>query len=181
VKNRIEIVRYKESSGWITGEARLFFKGVLKPIKMGDSPLFLGYTLENNKTKFGKTAIPTGTYTAFWRGKEKLQLRNVKNYEAIQVHVGNNVSDSDGCILLGLARGGTEKDPTVLSSRNAISALYEYTHIVFDDPDQITIVVKDSKKKILFNWVWLLPLAYYLYNSLVFSRGSMPRPFSSKL
>lgn len=56
----------------------------------------------------GQTAIPTGTYELGWHqrpnGDIRLHVENVPGFQWILVHPGNDPSDSEGCILPGLAR-----------------------------------------------------------------------------
>lgn len=56
------------------------------------------------------TAIPYGTYeikTRVWQKHQKLVpwLQNVPGYEYVYIHWGNWAKDTDGCILVGQARG----------------------------------------------------------------------------
>lgn len=72
------------------------------------------YTLEpawRNNAR-GKSCVPSGTYQAYLRYtslKSKrewcIELTNAYPREAIQVHIGNNSSDTEGCILVGLDHG----------------------------------------------------------------------------
>lgn len=83
-----------------------------------DRQLTSDMTLEEiqSKKQFGKTAIPTGTYTIdmktvspkfkdrMWakpyRGKLP-RLLDVPGYEGVLIHVGNTAEDTLGCILVG--------------------------------------------------------------------------------
>lgn len=64
----------------------------------------------------GKTAIPTGRYkvsldSTSWKFKPYKQydfcgaklprLLNVKQYEGVLIHIGNDATDTQGCILVG--------------------------------------------------------------------------------
>jgi hypothetical protein len=60
---------------------------------------------------YGNTAIPFGTYQGFLRyspSKDRIvpQLENVKHFTYIQIHSGNDISDTLGCILIGYKRKG---------------------------------------------------------------------------
>lgn len=98
---------------------------------------FFCYTLEdivrevpgqpvNDWKIWGKTAIPLGRYqiliTYSPHFKEDLPLlQMVPGYEGVRIHPGNCAADTDGCILVGMA-----KDPhglAIYNSRIAFSNL----------------------------------------------------------
>ena len=71
-----------------------------------------GYSCEDperpSKIK-GETAIPVGTYAVRLydspkHGPDTPELVNVPGFQHIQIHSGNTVADTEGCLLLGLAR-----------------------------------------------------------------------------
>ena len=71
----------------------------------------MGFTLEPEFTS-GKL-IPAGTYRAQIYnspkfGRKVILLSNVPGFDAIEIHVGNKVSDTNGCILVGSSRHGKE-------------------------------------------------------------------------
>lgn len=54
----------------------------------------------------GHTAIPAGTYTVEYAmsqkfGKKMPFLKNVPNFTGVMLHVGNELKDTEGCILVG--------------------------------------------------------------------------------
>lgn len=54
----------------------------------------------------GQTAIPTGRYkvTKYFSPKHQMEMplvNDVPGFEGVEIHVGNNPSDTDGCLLLG--------------------------------------------------------------------------------
>ena len=74
----------------------------------------------------GKTAIPIGRYRLGIRfspkhSKELLYLRNVPDFQYIELHPGNTPADTEGCILPGLARDHATM--TVSKSRRAVDWL----------------------------------------------------------
>jgi len=81
---------------------------------------FACLTLEDPKRAVkikGETAIPAGTYDVILREeptpmtmkyREKydffnfhLWIKNVPNYEYVYIHIGNDIDDTDGCVLVG--------------------------------------------------------------------------------
>ena len=57
---------------------------------------------------FGKTAIPSGKYEIIISFSNRFQkqmplLLNVKGFEGIRMHSGNQAEDTEGCLILGSA------------------------------------------------------------------------------
>ena len=98
----------------------------------------------------GETAIPTGTYKitmdvvsprfskksfySFCGGKLP-RLINVKGFEGVLIHVGNNASDTEGCILVGKHADG----PSIYASRDTFLDLYE---VLLDNKDDLSITIQ---------------------------------------
>tara|TARA_R110000796_G_scaffold211298_1_gene327405 strand:- start:360 stop:752 length:393 start_codon:yes stop_codon:yes gene_type:complete len=85
----------------------------------------------NNKAN--KSCIPEGTYQCNWMessGSGKYtrvwHVQNVADRTAILFHAGNFVTDSLGCILVGLSHGYLSGKEAVLSSRNALDKMREH-------------------------------------------------------
>ena len=105
----------------------------------------LAFTLEDpvreNRKLAGRTAIPAGTYQLFWRTDGTrgpryrkrfgtpgvLQLRDVLFFEGIQIHCGNDVDDTRGCILVGRSVPSACADPLTIGE--SVPAL-EHVHSV---------------------------------------------------
>lgn len=94
------------------------------------------YTLEEpwrdvDKDGFGDTGvsrIPAGRYP--WRlamspkrGYEVLWVDKVPHRVAVQIHRGNTVDDTEGCILVGTSFGSLSGKSAVLDSKTAFAAL----------------------------------------------------------
>lgn len=91
----------------------------------------------------GETAIPAGSYnvviTPSNRFKRDLPLiENVPGFEGVRIHPGNTAADTDGCILVGLAKG---KD-FVSESRKAFDALYLKIKAALDRGEKVTLEVR---------------------------------------
>jgi hypothetical protein len=76
-------------------------------------------------TDKGCSCIPAGTYPWFKRkspkrGYEVVELKGVPGRTNVQIHVGNNLSHTEGCILVGSARG---HGATVTGSKLAFEKL----------------------------------------------------------
>lgn len=97
----IKIVRYQETKDSTMGSLYLNGKKI-------------GYTLELpwNENERGESRIPAGRYNAYIRKADTssnwdydvIQLRNVPNRSAIQIHRGNRPEHSTGCILPGVGK-----------------------------------------------------------------------------
>ena len=94
-------------------------------LRVGDR--FLGYTLE--RPPIGNinyiSSIPRGTYPAFIRADGnrgwRIELRDVPGRDKVQIHIGNQVEDTVGCILLGSR--ATVSECTVHDSGSAMRNL----------------------------------------------------------
>jgi hypothetical protein len=107
---RLKLIRTNLKDSYTVG--RLF---------LSDTDEFLSYTLEdtvrdrnadgdlndyNEQKIYGKTAIPYGKYEGrlgYSPNKERMvpEIIGVKHFDNIQIHSGNRVSDTLGCILVG--------------------------------------------------------------------------------
>lgn len=87
------------------------------------------WTLElpwkDNKRK--ESCIPTGLYQVkshiSGRHGESYFLTNVKGREEILIHRGNVVSDSTGCLLIGLGIANIKEEDAVINSAAALQLL----------------------------------------------------------
>lgn len=77
------------------------------------------------------SCIPAGTYPAFrfaspHIGYELFQLANVPDRVGVDIHIGNTVQDTEGCILVGRLRGQIDGVDAILQSRIAFNAFMEH-------------------------------------------------------
>lgn len=79
------------------------------------------------------SCIPVGAYRCTFKNHEKLGdiyvVEDVPGRSAIYLHIGNYVTDSHGCVLVGLGRDIEKK--TVISSRLAMKSLVELMGVSF--------------------------------------------------
>lgn len=90
----------------------------------------------------GKTAIPWGTYPLVVTFSERFQkplplLIGVPNFVGVRIHAGNDASDTEGCLCLGL----THSTDYVGNSKLAMAKLMEKLYDAYDIHDQITIEI----------------------------------------
>lgn len=89
------------------------------------------------------SAIPNGVYPVTPNtssASPKFDVHGVINRTAIQIHIGNAVTDIKGCILLGMDLNRSDfHPPRVLNSRDALHTLASYLHGMI----QATLIVKD--------------------------------------
>lgn len=88
---------------------------------------YLCFTLEDvvrDVKVYGQTAIPEGRYQVVLSFSNRFQkflpeILNVPNYTGIRMHAGNKPADTEGCVLVGDAKG----DDFIGNSRAAMAVL----------------------------------------------------------
>lgn len=107
------------------------------------------FTLENPdlNNQRNVSCIPPGKYDAFIRDKDTsrwnynvIQLKNVPGRSYIQIHIGNYVKDTKGCILPGMSLGQN----AVWRSTEAMGKLMNFVR----NSEDITVIIKDTADKI---------------------------------
>ncbi len=99
-----------------------------------DNPLWFTIEPPDLDNKKNISCIPEGVYEVKPYSSVKYpdvwELQNVHNRTKILIHVGNWVSDTDGCILIGTSTGYLQHsrscEKAVKSSKQAIKELKEY-------------------------------------------------------
>lgn len=108
-KLEFTLVRHSFTNDSTIGSLYLNNKFICFTLEDKDRKLFHSHSIGIiNKVKvMGETAIPYGTYHMIYSYSAKFQrklprLLNVKGWEGILIHAGNDKNDSRGCILIGL-------------------------------------------------------------------------------
>ena len=107
----------------------------------------------NQKKVYGKTAIPTGTYTVVLSYSPKFanktwskkygglvpEIKDVKGFSGIRIHPGNTALDVEGCIAVG-------ENKAVGKVLNSTKCYYElmdkYLVPAWSAKEEITITIK---------------------------------------
>lgn len=102
-----------------------------------------GPTPSARKVK-GATAIPVGVYSVRLydspkHGPQTPELIGVPGFQHIQIHSGNDSTDTEGCLLFGLSRDAAKG--TVGRSRVACSWLRQQIIDVIEDGGTVTVEV----------------------------------------
>lgn len=137
---KLTLKRIAKKPTYTIGKLYIDGQYICDTIEDTDRGLRQDMPLEEIKKKkvYGKTAIPTGTYevtlnvvspkysrSAFMRqyanGARVPRLLNVKGWEGVLIHTGNQASDSLGCLIVGK----NTKVGMVTESRNTFIKLYK--------------------------------------------------------
>jgi hypothetical protein len=90
----------------------------------------------------GTTAIPAGTYRVVIDFSQKLNaqlphLINVPGFTGIRIHIGNKAIETEGCILVGQAKGPA----SVLRSTVALKGLQPKIQAALDRGEKVEITI----------------------------------------
>ena len=130
---------------------------------------FVCYTIEDTyreKKIKHHTRIPEGKYQIKYRkeggfynryndkfsdidnSKGMLHLQDVPNFKYILIHIGNDRTDSSGCILVGsTANDNTTKNGFIGDSTRAYKKIYKIVSAELDKNKDVFISIKDWKQK----------------------------------
>ena len=106
-----------------------------------DSTMSVSYI--KSKKVYGKTAIPTGTYTVAYTYSNKFKkmmplVQNVKGFDGIRMHSGNTAADTLGCLLLG----ENKEVGKILNSRATCAKVYPMIKAASDKGERITVTIQ---------------------------------------
>lgn len=92
---------------------------------------------------YGQTAIPRGIYPITVTYSPHFQkplplLSGVSGFDGIRIHCGNSAVDTEGCLLVGTARGPNR----IGGSRIAFDALFTKIKAALDRKEKVTLEIK---------------------------------------
>jgi hypothetical protein len=90
-----------------------------------------------------RTAIPVGTYNVVIDFSQRFEremphVLNVEGFDGIRIHSGNTSADTEGCILLGQARNGSDE---VINSRAAYNAFFPKLQAAINNGERVSITI----------------------------------------
>lgn len=105
---KLEVKRIAKQSTYTIGKLFIdgeYFCDTLEDVCRGLTQEMTEAQIAQIKVK-GQTAIPSGTYKVDITFSQKFKkylpiLENVKGFEGIRIHSGNDSDDTEGCILVG--------------------------------------------------------------------------------
>lgn len=91
-----------------------------------------------------QTCIPPGRYDVVLSHSPRFnrvlpEVLHVPNFTGIRIHPGNDISDTDGCILLGEERG----DAQIFHSRPAVAHLQALMQTALDAGERISLFIEN--------------------------------------
>jgi len=94
-----------------------------------------------------QTAIPTGTYNVTIDmsqrfGREMPHILDVEDFDGVRIHSGNTSADTEGCILIGQARNGSDE---VINSRPAFNAFFPKLQAAISNGERVTITIEAAR------------------------------------
>jgi hypothetical protein len=132
----IHIDLFRKGRAKNSTQGEMLLDGVFECYTLEDKDRMLTSNIRSEEIKkskvYGETCIPAGVYEVVMvfskkRGYSVPQLLGVKAFVAIQIHVGNFIKDTLGCILVGqrCIQNAKTKEWELQSSTRAFDALME--------------------------------------------------------
>ena len=123
---KLEVKRIAKQSTYTIGKLFIdgeYFCDTLEDVCRGLTQEMTEAQIAQIKVK-GQTAIPSGTYKVDITFSQKFKkylpiLENVKGFEGIRIHSGNDSDDTEGCLLVGKNKAKGQ----VLESRDTFNKL----------------------------------------------------------
>ena len=141
----IEVKRIARKDGYTIG--KMYINGAYFCDTLEDTDRGLADTMQVNeilaKKRKGITAIPTGKYNVILTFSPRFKrvlplLLNVKGFEGIRIHPGNNAEDTEGCLLVG----ENKKKGKVINSRATFERLMSILLSCEKREEQMTIRIE---------------------------------------
>lgn len=121
---------------------------------------FFCYTLEDTERDvkiYGETAIPRAIYKIGFRELDTpktvkylkrfpdffsyhLEIKNVEGFTGVLCHIGNFVTDTEGCLLLGDGKGG-DTGALITSSTTAFTRFYKKVSQALNDGVEVVLEI----------------------------------------
>lgn len=123
-------------------------KGTTGELSIDGGPRFCD-TLERPRNDEPFPCIPAGTFPVVLHssphfGRLMPLLQNVPDRSDIEMHWGNYVTDSEGCILVGDTRGVLgDGEPFILNTREAFDRLFAAIEAAAEQGD-LTIEIREA-------------------------------------
>lgn len=137
----IKVIRFFKGKDYTIGRMLIDDKYICDVLEDKDRGLCNTMSEEEIKKKkiYGETAIPTGKYKVVLDYSPKFKkilphILNVKGFEGIRIHSGNDKEDTFGCLLVGYNR----QKGKVLNSRNALAQVLT----LMRHQDDITLIIE---------------------------------------
>ena len=137
----IKVIRFYKGKDYTIGRMLIDGKYVSDVLEDKDRGLSDSMSEEEIKKKkiYGETAIPTGKYKVVLDYSPKFKkilphILNVKGFEGIRIHSGNDKEDTFGCLLVGYNR----QKGKVLNSRNALAQVLS----LLRHQEDITLIIE---------------------------------------
>ena len=116
-------------------------KGTFGVLLQGNEPICLTCEDPWSDNKKNESCIPAGTYKVVKRQSPKYghhwHVLDVEGRALILIHFGNNINDTQGCILVGRSFGQWEGLPSVMTSQDTMTILRGKL------PDSFSLTIKE--------------------------------------
>ena len=124
--------------------------GVFGVILKDKRPLFTTLELPWKNNQRNISCVPPGTYKCSKIFSNRFQrylyvLLNVPDRDMVEIHVGNSIRDTQGCILLGMSY--SLSDNAIMNSKLA------FDNFMSIMPSEFTITINDVVVKEETSWV----------------------------
>lgn len=105
-------------------------------------PMFVTLEEPDNNNAKGISCIPTGEYKVIPHDSPKFpntyHVTGVKGRDAILIHSGNTIQDTEGCILVGTSYSTLGQLPSIAGSKDALNKFRSIAK-----RDNFTLTIKD--------------------------------------